>query len=248
MKSFLCIILIVINIRSLSAQTAENSIKYIWKNNENNLTAAVEIFGMQNKKGAIPVFFLNKVDTAFNSSTDSLFNAFKNDISSICPVVRISFYYFDDSVSAKKIKIYSDAFTKSILPDIHKKYTQLSTDNIMVAGLNSLCLVALFSAANNSHKLNKTALLFNSEDEFSAMAILYSEASKNLKGKLYMYVNRHNYVDGFINSFAASVSLASSAVIYKYDHYDKPLPENFFTEAYKWLMADGNNYVITNGD
>lgn len=238
----------LVNILSLSAQSEDNTIKYIWKNKENNLTAAVEIFGLQNKKSASPVFFLNKVDTVLNSSSDSLFHAFKKEFTSTCPVIKISFYYFEDSVSGKKIKIYSDAFTKFILPDIRKKYTQLSTDNIIVTGLNSLCLVALSSATNNPLKINKTALLFNAENYISSMATLYAEASKNLKGKLFIYVNRQNYIDGSIDSFAKSVALITTAVLYKYDHYDRPLPKNFFIEVYKWLIADGNNFVILNED
>jgi hypothetical protein len=56
-------------VRSHLLRKATTTQCHIWKNEETNLTAAVEFMGC--KISVCPVYFLNKVDTVFNSSSDS---------------------------------------------------------------------------------------------------------------------------------------------------------------------------------
>ena len=246
MKFFLCAILVMASTLKLVAQTGDSTIKYIWKNETTHIIAAIEMYGLQKNKSACSMYFLKNVDTAYNSATDSLLRNFTNISFLNCPVIIINFYNYDDSVSDNNIKLYSNTFTKFILPEIEKKYPALSASNIIVSGINDLALVALLSTINNPFKIKKTALFFNDKVNFSAMTPRNLETSKNLKGKLFIYVNHQNYTVAFKDSFIANLALESSAVFYKYDHYDNPLPHNLFMEAYKWLMADGNNYIIKN--
>ena len=227
-----------------SAQTGDSTTKYIWINEATHINAAIEIFGLQKSKSACSIYFLKNVDTAYKSASDSLIHIFTNSPPLNCPVVKISFYNSDASISDKKIKLYSDAFNKFILPDIQKKYKKLNSTNIILSGLNEFSKVALFSAANNSNKIKKTALFFNDNIDFSKITTPNMEGLKNLKGKLFMYVKHQNFNDVITDSLAINLTLASSIVLYKYDHYGNLLPLNIFIEAYKWLMADGNNYNI----
>ena len=248
MKFYLCAILIIASVLKVVAQNGDSSIKYIWKNETMHIDAVVEISNLQKNKSASSIYFLKNVDTVYNSATDSLFQTFTNSSFLNCPVIKISFYNSDDSIPDKKIKLYSDAFIKFILPDLQKKYRQLNSNNIIVSGINDFSLVALFIATNNPYKINKTALFFNDDGDFSKFNMFNLEGLKHLKGKLFMYVNHQNYNDVFTDSLAANLALASSTVLYKYDHYGNLLPFNIFIEAYKWLMTDGNNYIIENTD
>lgn len=247
MKFYLCAILIIASTLKVVAQNGDSSLKYIWVNETSTVSAVIEIYGLQKSKSASIIYFLKNVDTVYNSYTDSLFQTFTNSSFLNCPVIKISFINYD-SVSDKKIKLYSDAFIKLILPDIQKKYQQLKSNNVIVSGVNDFALVALFGATINSFKISKTALFFNDDVDFSKSTLLNLEAFKNLKGKLFIYVNHQNYDDVFTDSLASNIALASPAVLYKYDNYANLLPFNIFIEAYKWLMAEGNNYIIENTD
>ncbi len=234
------------NLFRVAAQHTDSTIKFMWKDEVSNISAAVEIYGLQKAKIAAPIYFLDKVDTVFNSSKDSLFHDFFNTSVSHCPLVKISFYYFNDTIGGKKVKVFSDVFTKSILPDIHKKVPQLSTNNFIISGINDLCLVVLFCASTNPVKINKTALFMNDDINLSSITTLYLEVLSRLKGKIFLYANHKDSIDVFTESFAKTVALTSTAVIYKFDRYENPVPINLFTEVYKWLLADGNNYVLEN--
>lgn len=245
MKFYLCAILIIASALKVIAQNGDSSIKYIWVNEKTPISAVIEIYGLQKSKSACSIYFLKNVDTVYNSGTDSLFQTFTNRPFLNCPIIKISFINYD-SVSDKKIKLYSDAFIKLILPDIQKKYQQLNSNNLIVSGMNDFALVALFSGTINSFKINKTALFFNEDVDFSKITLLNLEGFKHLKGKLFIYVNHQNYDDVFTDSLASNIALTSPAVLYKYDNYANLLPFNIFIEAYKWLMAEGNNYIIEN--
>ena len=249
MKIFASIIITVFSYFTSVAQETDNSIKYIWKNDATNITAAVEVYGLQKSiKSSSCIFYLNNVDTAFKTYSDSLFHAFVNMSTFNCPLIKISFYNAVEQVTGTKVALFAEEFSQFILGDIKKKYPQIKTNKPIVSGLNFFAIVALVVAINNPQNINKTALFFNENDAIDLSGIVSLAEAKKLKGKLYLYVNHQKTGESFTDALANDLALNSSAVLYKLDHYDSLDTIKVFEEAYYWLMAEGNNYIISNED
>lgn len=248
MKLFLSFILVFFIFFYSKAQTVENTVKYIWKNDVTNISASVEIYGLQKSNNSFCIFYLNSADTVYNNISDSLFNYFVNISTLNCPVIKINFYNFLDTVPQHKIKLYAKEFSEFILADISKKYLQINTGNLLVSGIDIFGAVALFSAINDPLKINKTALFMNENKESVLSLTVSATDAKKLKGKLYLYVNHQESYTGFTDSLANNIGINSSAVLYKYDVFDKRISTAVISEAYKWLLADGNNYIIEDVD
>ena len=249
MKIFISIIITVFSYFTSVAQQTDNSIKYIWKNDATNITAAVEIYGIQKSdKSSYSIFYLNNVDTAFKTYSDSLFHAFVNMSTLNCPLIKISFYNAVAPVTSVKVALFAEEFSQFILGDIKKKYPQIKTNKPIVSGLNFFAIVALVVAINNPLNINKTALFFNENGATDLSGIVSLAEAKKLKGKLYLYVNHQKIKQSFTDALANYLALNSSAVLYKLDNYDCLDTVKVFEEAYNWLMAEGNNYIISNED
>ncbi len=224
----------------VNAQTI-NVVKYIWQNETTNTNASVEIYDTDRKKNKGCIYFITQVDTAFQSRQDSLFNQFIVSSSVQYAVVKISFYNKYDS---SKLSLFSKELVDFILPDIAKKYKAIPKSNAILSGINEYALVALYAAIHNSNKINKTALFFNEyQPDYSLCEALESSAKK-IEGKLFMYVNTKEEDDLMTDSLAENLALNSSVLLYKYDDVNAAASKNIFMEAYNWLMADGNNYIL----
>ena len=231
------------------AQETDNSIKYIWKNDATNITAAVEVYGLQKSiKSSSCIFYLNNIDTAFKTYSDSLFHAFVNMSTLNCPLIKISFYNTVEQLTSVKVALFAEEFSQFILKDVQKKYPQIKTNKLIVSGLNFFAIVALVVAINNPQNINKTALFFNENDAIDLSGIVNLAEVKKLKGKLFLYANHQKTGESFTDSLANNLALNSSAVLYKLDNYDSLDTIKVFEEAYYWLMAEGNNYIISNED
>ena len=248
MKIILSIILSVFISFVASAQSSDSTVKYIWKNEVTKVSASVEIFGLQQTSRSYCVFYLNNVDTVYNTISDSLFNEFVNISALKCPIVKVSFYNMLDSIPTKRIKIYAEELSKFILTDVQKRYPQIRTNNLIISGVDYFALVALTAAISDPRKVNKTALFFNEEESATLLNNVTSADAKKLKGKLYFYVNHQNKDENFADSLTTNLALNSSIVLYKFDHFGELLSSNIFEEAYNWLLANGNNYIIRNDD
>ena len=248
MKHFVSIILTIIIFFNSAAQSLDSTLKYIWKNKTTNITASIEIYGLQHTNKSFCIFYLNSVDTIYNNVSDSLFKKFVNISTLNYPIIKINFYDVVNAVPDKKIKLYAEEFSKFILNDVQKKYPQIRTHNVIVSGVDFFAAVALFAATNNPQKINKTALFFNNVEN-TAHVINVSEAdAKKLKGKLYLYVNHQNKEDKFADSLAKGLTLNSSLVLYKFDQFSSLGSSKVFEEAYNWLSVEGNNYIIRDED
>ena len=242
------ILIFLFSFNNVTAQVVDTTVKYIWKNEETKFTAAIEINGLQSKKNNSIIYFLKEVDTVYNFHSDSLFEAFTNNSLLNCIIVKISFYNLGDSISEKKIKLFSDEFCNKIVPDFLQKFKLPPTANLIISGINNLAQVALYSTLKNYKKINKTALFLNSNISQSLLNIFNNEDYQHLFGKLFIYVKHENNIESFTDSLAVKLALASSGVIYKYDDFESRLPVNIFFDAYKWLIAEGNNYIIKTND
>ncbi len=248
MKLFFSIILATVIIFNSAAQSLDSSVKYIWKNEATNITASVKIYGLQQTNKSFCIFYLNSVDTVYNNISDSLFNAFVNISMLNCPVIKINFYNVADTVSGKKIKLYAEEFSKFILNDVQKKYPRIRTHNLIVSGVDYFAMVALSAAIDNPQKINKTALFFHDIENTALLGNVSVADAKKLKGKLYLYINSQNKEDKLADSLANDLALNSTIVLYKFVDFGSLETSSIFKEAYNWLLADGNNYIIRNND
>ncbi len=248
MKFLLSTILSVFIICNTSAQSLDSTIKYIWKNDVTNISAAIEIYGLQQKNSSFCVFYLNNVDTVFNNISDSLFGEFVNISVLKCPIIKVNFYNNQDTLPTKKIKMYAEEMSKFILADVQKRFPQIKTNNLIISGVDYFALVALSAAINEPLQINKTALFFNEQENAALLSSLTSADAKRLKGKLYFYINHQNDDDKFTDALTTNLALNSSIVLYRFDYYGDLISPNIFEEAYNWLLADGNNYIIRGVD
>ncbi len=244
MKFFFSTILTVIISVTADAQSVDSTAKYIWKNEATNISAVVEIYGAQFRNKYQCLFYLNSVDTVYNNISDSLFKAFVNLSAASYPIIKISFYNTPDSLPAKKLKSYAEEFSTFIIGDIKKRYPLIRTQNPIVYGVNYFALVALSAAINNAQKINKGALFFN--EDAAILENISSVETGKLKGKFFLYVNHQNKENFFEDAFTSALALNSSVVLYKFDQFDNLGSSNIFDEAFKWLLADGNNFIIQN--
>lgn len=244
MKIIFSIILILSLYFEVTAQSQDSNIKYIWKNDLSNIAAAINIYGSQQNKNSFCIFYLNSVDTVYNNISDSLFNEFANISSLICPVVKISFYNIPDTNSTIKMKSYAEEFTNFILTDVLKKLPSVKSNNFIVSGLDFYAAVVLYAATTNAKKINKTALFLHETDNAGILKNIGSADLKKLKGKMYIYVNHQQSEKLFADVLATDIVLNSNVVLYKFDHFGNYQSSFIFDEAYNWLLADGNNYII----
>ena len=240
MKLFCIIISTLLFCYNANAQL-NNGVKYIWQNEVTKINASVEIYETSIKKSKGSIYFITNVDTSFNSYSDSLFNQFVASATFQYNVVKISFYNLYDS---SKMALFSNELMNYILPDVSKKYKFINKADAVISGVNDYAIVALHAAINYSDKINKTAIFFN---EYQPSVLLCAEletSSKLIKGKLFMYVNSEEENGLMTDSLAENLALNSAILLYKFDDVNGAATKNIFTEAYNWLMADGNNYVL----
>ncbi len=244
MKLIGVIILAIIFCQHTNAQYT-NASKYIWQNDLTKIKASVQIYETNYKKNNATIYFITNVDTTFNSYSDSLFTQFTASSILQYNVVKISFY---DLYDTSKISLFSNEVINFILPDIIKKYKTIDKASTIISGVNDYAFIALYAATHYSDKINKTAIFFN---EYMPNVMICNElaaSSKLLKGKVFMYVNGEREDDFIINKLADNLALYSSIILYKYDDENSIASKYIFTEAYNWLMADGNNYVLKTED
>jgi hypothetical protein len=239
-KLFFAKILTIIFFVNADAQVI-GTVKYIWQNEATKINASVEVYNTEHKKNKGCIYFITNVDTAFNSKSDSLFKQFIISSTLQYNVVKVSFYNVYDS---SKLSFFSKELMDFILPDISKKYKFLDDADVVISGINNYALVALHTAINYSDKINKTALFFNDYQPDVMLCATLESSSKLIKGKLFMYVNTQDEEGLSTDSLAEKLALNSSILLYKYDDVNAHASQLIFTEAYNWLMADGNNYVL----
>lgn len=244
MKIVIAILTALVFSFNATAQLVGSNDKYIWTNEKTNISAAIEIYGQKQSNSPYCIFYLNSVDTIYNNISDSLFNAYVNISSLKCPIIKVSFYNELDTLSAIKMKLYATEFSNSIIADVLKKLPAVKANNFIVSGIDFFAAVVLYASSNNANKINKTALFLNETDNAALLKNIGLTEIKKLKGKLYLYVNHQHKEKLFADSLATNIALNSNIVLYKFDHFGTYLYSFIFDEAFNWLLADGNNYII----
>lgn len=244
MKSFCIIIFTIIFCHHANAQL-NNEVKYIWQNEFSKINASVQIYKNSSKPTKGSIYFITNVDTIFNSHSDSIFKQFISSSSLQYDVIKISFYDLYDS---SKLTLFANELINNILPDINKRYKNVIKKNAILSGVNGYALVALQAAIQYSNTIEKTAVFFNEYLPNKEVCKQLAAASKLMKGKLFMYVNVKEDENLVADELAESLALYSTIILYKYDDENGLASKYIFTEAYNWLMADGNNYILKSED
>lgn len=241
----LCFIICTIIICYQAKAQLPNDVKYIWQNDSSKINASVQIYKNIKKESKGVIYFITHVDTIYNSNPDSLFKQFISSSTIQYDVIRISFY---ESFDSSKLTLFSKELMEHILPDISKRYKNIIWKNPILSGINDYALVALQAAIQYPSTIEKTAIFFNEYIPNKEVSVKLGSSTKLMKGKLFMYVNVSENENLVADKLAENIALHSSLLLYKYDDENAKAANYIFTEAYNWLLADGNNYILRTED
>jgi hypothetical protein len=222
---------------------AQNVTEYKWESNDGKTVAQISIKpAVENASNKTILYFITMQDSASENLIDTSCNSIFNALPASCTPIKIALYQKLDSQEIYDFIGLSKLLIKEILPFVHKKSTWLKEANVIMAGVDLGAEVALISALSFPDKFNKTALFFNNTFAIFSYRGEFDKLAPSIKGKLFMYVKHANEELNITDEMANSLALKSSIMLYKIDvdaEYDIS-----FEDGYKWLMADGNNYII----
>ncbi len=222
---------------------AQNATEYKWVSNDGKTFANISIKSSLENAGNKTIFyFITLQDSASENFVDTSYNKVFNALPASCTPIKIALYQELDSQEVYDFIELSKLLMKEVLPFVHKKSNWLKETNAIIAGVDLGAEVALISALSFPDKFSKTALFFNNAFALFSYRKEFDTLAPGIKGKLFMYVkhteNDINVIDDMVNKIA----LKSSIMLYKIDGYEEG--DISFEDGYKWLMADGNNYII----
>jgi hypothetical protein len=222
---------------------AQNATEYTWESKDGKTTAQISIkpaLGNANNKTIF--YFIAMQDSIRGNLVNSNYYDIAMALPTSCTGIKISLSQKLDSQEVRDLFLLSTLLINDIFPFINKSWVLPKVNNTIIAGVDAGAEIALISALSFPNKFNKTALFFNKPFADFAYSNQFDVLAPNIKGKLLMLVkhteNEINIIDEMVNRLA----LKSSIMLYKIDVYEE---DNIsFEDGYKWLMADGNNYII----
>jgi hypothetical protein len=227
----------------LIAQNVTNATEYIWKSNDGKTSAQISIVPSLERVTNKTIFYFIAVQDSINGNLlDSSYYNIAKSLPTSCTAIKISFSQKLDSQEVSDLFLLSTLLVNDIFPFINKSGVLPKENNTIIAGVDAGSEVALISALSFPNKFNKTALFFNKPFAEFAYSNQFDILAPNIKGKLFMYVKHTENKINIIHEMANRLALKSSIMLYKIDAYEEDIIS--FEDGYKWLMADGNNYVI----
>jgi hypothetical protein len=225
----------------LHAQADAKPIKYAIALDSTN--AQIEIWpAAQEPKNTI--YFLSFKDSLKEISIDTVFQNFAKQFSEKLSFVKIIFDNVADSLSANTIATLANSLSNEIIPDSRKKYPKIITDNFVLVGLNTGGIIAITSACFFPEKINKVAAFFENDEPKLSNSDAINLVAAKIKGKLFVHTSQKNTTTNNTNLMLDNLALKSSVMLYKIDDFEDALTVDILAEAYYWLMANGNNYII----
>jgi hypothetical protein len=190
------------------------------------------------------IYLINFKDSLNGFSTDTTFQNFAKQFSEKLSFVKIIFNDVADTLSAKTIATLANSLSNEIIPDSRKKYPKIITDNFVLVGLNTGGIIAITSACFFPEKINKVAAFFENDEPTLSNSDAINLVAAKIKGKLFVHTSQKNTTTNNTNLLVDNLALKSSAMLYKIDDFEDALTVDILAEAYYWLMANGNNYII----
>jgi hypothetical protein len=227
----------------LLAQNVTNTIEYTWQSNDGKTAAQISIKPESENDGNRTIFyFIAMQDSVSNNLVDINFNNIVTTLPSSCTTIKISLSQKLDTLEVRDFFKLSKLVVTEILLFVHQKHAVPNNLNAILAGVDAGAEIALTSALSFPDKFNKTALFFNKAFAGFAYSNQFDVLAPSIKGKLFLYVKHTENEINIIDDMVIRLALKSSIMLYKIDVYEE---ENiYFEDGYKWLMADGNNYII----
>jgi hypothetical protein len=226
----------------LLAQSIKNTIEYTWQSNDGKTAAQISIKPAQENASNKTIFYFIVMQDSINKNlVDTSSNNIFKALPPSCTAILIAVSQKLDSIEVRDFFALSKLLITEVLPFVHQKYGAAKNANTILAGLDAGAEIALISALSFPDKFNKTAFFFN--DYLSGFAYINKfESPLGIKGKLFMYVNHKGGKLDTSDGLVYVLALKSSIMLYKIDAYEEDVIS--FEDGYKWLMADGNNYII----
>jgi hypothetical protein len=227
----------------LLAQNVANTTEYKWESNDGKTIAQISIKpALENASNKTIFYFIAVQDSINENLVDTSSNSIFNALPPSCIAIKISLSQKLDSQEVRDLFLLSTLLLNDIFPFINKSWVLPKVNNTIIAGVDAGAEIALISVLSFPDKFNKTALFFNKPFAGFAYSNQFDVLAPNIKGKLFMYVKHAEDELKIIDDMTNRLALKSSIMLYKIDAYE--VDTISFEDGYKWLMADGNNYII----
>jgi hypothetical protein len=227
----------------LLAQNVTNTTEYIWESNDGKTVAQISINpALESASNKTIFYFITVQDSINNNLLDSSYNSIVSALPTSCTAIKISLSQKLDSQDILDLFALSTLVVKQIFPFVQKQCALCKEGNSIIAGVDAGAEIALISVVSYPNKFNKTALFFNKAFAGFAHSNQFDVLAPNIKGKLFLYVKHKENEINVIDDMTNRLALKSSIMFYKIDTYEENVIS--FEDGYKWLMADGNNYII----
>jgi hypothetical protein len=222
---------------------AQNATEYKWESNDGKTVAQISIkpaLGNANNKTIL--YFIAMQDSVNNNLADTDYQNIITALPTSCTAIKVSLSQKLDSQEIRDLFALSKLVVDEVFPFIQEKYKIAKQYNSIVGGIDAGAEIALISALSFPDKFNKTALFFNTSFAEFGFSNQFDVLIPSIRGKLFMYVKHSENEINITDRIANGLALKSSIMMYKIDVYEE---DNIsFEDGYKWLMADGNNYII----
>jgi hypothetical protein len=227
----------------LQAQNKVNETEYKWESNDGKTTAKISIKpALENANNKTVFYFIALQDSIVENLIDTTSNGIFSALPPSCTAIKIvlsqqlEFQEIPDFFSLSKIVV------SEVITFINKNSALPKVDNFIISGVDAGAEIALISALFFPDKFNKTALFFNKVFPDFAYSNQLDVLVPNIKGKLFLHVKQDEDKENVIDKMVNKIALHSSIMLYRIDAQEYDTIS--FEDGYKWLMADGNNYII----
>ena len=222
---------------------AQKAIEYKWESNNGKTVAQISITAAQENVRNKTILYLITLQDSININfVDTSCNGIVIRLPTSCTIVKIYIEQKLDSQEIHDFFVLSTLVVNDIFTFLQKKNVIPTLEHTIIAGVDAGAEIALISALSFPTKFNKTALFFNNAFAEFASSTQFDALAPNIKGKLFMYVKHAENEVNVIDELTEKLALKSSIMLYKIDAYEE---DNFsFEDGYKWITADGNNFII----
>jgi hypothetical protein len=222
---------------------AQNATEYTWESKDGKTTAQISIKPALENASSKTIFYFIAIQDSLNGNlVDGNSDSIVKSLPTSCTAIKISLSQKLDTIEVRDLFALSTLVVKEIFPFVQQKYMPAKNANTILSGVDAGAEIALISALSFPDKFNKTALFFNRAFAEFAYSNQFDVLAPSIKGKLFMYVKHTENEINIIDDMTNKLVLKSSVMLYKIDAYEEDVIS--FEDGYKWLMADGNNYII----
>ena len=171
-----------------------------------------------------------------------VFIKYADSLPSAVVMLKINIGKKEDSTSADLLHSMANDVVGKLLPQL-KKYKRLSTDRLILAGVNEGAVLAFYCAASSA-KIKRTGMFFSNYDPFIQLRKENDSASFKLSGKVYIYNKKKRPDDISADEFCEAVAMQPDLLLFKSDVVEEGDAENAVAEFFGWIIAEGSNYVF----